>query len=75
MSILVAVTPARAQSTTEPFTCARGIPAAIVNKSVFRRSFVLKYLDRKDPKFPIGIETVRLSNGDIAVPNRMRYIY
>jgi hypothetical protein len=61
VSILVAVTPACAQSTTESFTCARDIPVAIVNESVFRnRSFVLKYLDSKNPKFPIGIETVRL---------------
>ncbi len=63
-SIAVTVSPVLAQSNIQPFTCPRGVPTAIVNKSVFERSFVVKSFASNGVKIPLGIETIRLPDGD-----------
>jgi hypothetical protein len=54
-----------ADTKPEQLTCVRDIPKAIVKKSIFpNRSFVLKQTQSGNFKIPIGIETIKLPNGD-----------
>jgi hypothetical protein len=54
-----------ADTKPQEFTCVRAVPTSIVKKAIFRNSsFVLNYTPSGEFKIPIGIETVRLPNGD-----------